>query len=84
MTTPVPFILNDPMVPLQLILQRLLGDHQLPAVIGRPLQAPLGLLNLLPQGFDLFIVELNLVIVTLVGIFNSLFQGRGLWAKTQL
>lgn len=82
MTSPVAFILNDPVVPLQLVLQRLLGDHQLPAVVGRPLQAPLGLLNLLPQGFNLFIIELNLIIVTLVGIFNSLFQGRSLWAKT--
>ena len=82
--TPVALVLNDPMIPVQLILQGLLGDHQLPAVIGRLLQALLSLFNLLPQGFNLFIIQLNLIFVTLVSIFNSLFQGRCLWAKTVL
>lgn len=81
-TTPVAFVLNDPMIPVQLVLQGLLGDHQLPAVIGRLLQALLSLFNLPPQGFNSFIIQLNLIFVTLVSIFNSLFQGHCLWAKT--
>lgn len=78
---PVVFVLDDPLVPLQLVFQRRLVHGQVATLAGEPLQGPLGLLDLLPQGLDFLVVHLNLVVVGLLCVFDVLLQHRGLRGK---
>lgn len=80
---PVIFVLNDPLVPLQLILKRCLVHGQVATFTGELLQGPLSVLDLLPQGFNLLVVHLDLIVITLLCVFDGLLQCCGLKEETQ-
>lgn len=48
------------------------------AVVGVLLQRALGRLDVLPQALDLLVVQLNLIVVVVLGTFNGLLQHRRL------
>lgn len=80
---PVVFVLDDPLVPLQLILKRRLVHGKVATFTGELLQGPLSFLDLLPQRFDLLVVHLDLVIVALLCVFDGLLQRISLKEETR-
>lgn len=71
---PVVLVLDDSLVPLQLVLQRRLVHCQVAALTREPLQGPLGFLDLFPEGFDLLVVHLYFIIIALLCVLDGLFQ----------
>lgn len=71
---PVVLVLDDPLVPLQLILQGDLVHGQVAALVGVFLQGPLGLLNVLSQRLNLLVVQLDLIVIALLGALDGILQ----------
>lgn len=77
------FVLDDPLVPLQLILKRRLVHGQVTTFTGELLEGLLGLLDVLPQGVNPLIKRLNVIVVTLLFVFDGLLQHSSLKGKTR-
>lgn len=80
---PVIFILDDPLVPLELILKRCLVHGKVATFTGELLQGPLSFLNLLPQRFDFVVVHLDLIVITLLCVSDGLLQHCRLKRETE-
>lgn len=80
---PVIFILNNPLVPLQLILERCLVHGQVATFAGELLQGLLRFFNLLAQRFNLLIVDLDLIVIVLLCVFDGLLQHSSLKGETE-
>lgn len=78
MFSPAVFVLDDSLVPRKFILQRGLVCSQLSTVVGVFLERLLCLLNIFPEGLDLYILYLDFIIVALLCGLDGLFQHGGL------
>lgn len=80
---PVIFILNNPLVPLQLILERCLVHGQVATFASEILQGLLSFFYLLAQRFNLLIVHLDLIVITVLCVFDGLLQHGSLKEGTE-
>lgn len=79
---PVVLVLDDPLVPLQLVLKGCLVHGEVATFTGELLLGPLSFLDILALSFDFFIVHLYFIIITLLCVFDGLLQHGSLQEET--